>query len=650
MEKKKEEVLFWDGKYTGELQNNKVRDGYGLMEYFTGEKYEGFWKDDKWNGEGKYYWKNGDTYVGNFKDMKRSGFGKLMLHNGNYYEGDFADDKMHGCGIYKWANKDVYEGGFKNGARCGFGTMTYANGNTYIGQWRENDRTGTGEWISPTEGTKTGIWKEGNLITPFTSEELLMDRLARNYQRLLSNVEENFLYQSLLALELDKVKDVIKHHEEEIKNLSKKETSGVLSLIFKPKDPYLTLCQISKSYFDFSNKTAFTFKTLYDKIKLTNFGDTPVAFHLRSYSQKNHSVSFSPNSKTLGPGASVKIKVAVTPLKPATVTDVIVLELRGTKNEYAQHVLILYYKSQQLVEDYREFSYSEISTGRVVGQGSFGVVHVVTVGGQQYAVKEFRADFHKISEEDAEVALMYFRTELTLAKMLDHKNIVKFIGACMDYPHLCIVMEYVPLQGLDIVLQERRNKINWIMTLKFALDIARGMTYLHSCNVIHRDLKSSNLLVASLSPDAEANVKITDFGISRIVDRTRTGFVRTMTRDVGTILWSAPEVLKREKYTEKADVYSFGVIFWELVARYYAKTYKSPYSEIQHVRDVRKSITGGVQLQIPNDCPADVRILLKECWNLVYLQRPTFENIVQRLEEIIGGIVRENQLKSKLAK
>lgn len=92
--------------------------------------------------------------------------------------------------------------------------------------------------------------------------------------------------------------------------------------------------------------------------------------------------------------------------------DIIIIEVRGSKGEFAQHLAILYYKSQQLVEGYKKFNYADISTGRVIGQGSFGVVHLVEYQGQKLAVKEFQTDFKKISEQDAEVALMYFSKHL----------------------------------------------------------------------------------------------------------------------------------------------------------------------------------------------------------------------------------------------
>ncbi len=94
--------------------------------------------------------------------------------------------------------------------------------------------------------------------------------------------------------------------------------------------------------------------------------------------------------------------------------------------------------------------------------------------------------------------------------MLQHPNIVKLIGTCSQ-PKMCMVLEYVELGGLDKVLR-KTSSLSWKLVMHFLLDIAKGMQYLHHCNVINRDLKSSNLLVASMREDAQVNLKITDFG------------------------------------------------------------------------------------------------------------------------------------------
>jgi serine/threonine protein kinase len=124
--------------------------------------------------------------------------------------------------------------------------------------------------------------------------------------------------------------------------------------------------------------------------------------------------------------------------------------------------------------------------------------------------------------------------------MLNHPNIVKLIGTCTEIPHLCIILEYIPMGSLDCVMKDKANQFSWNLCLKFLDDIAKGMAYLHQCNIIHRDMKSLNVLAVSLEESAPIHAKITDFGVSRVMDRTKTGVLRTMTNHVGTVLWNAP--------------------------------------------------------------------------------------------------------------
>mmetsp|Transcript_4779 Transcript_4779/g.6670 ORF Transcript_4779/g.6670 Transcript_4779/m.6670 type:complete len:304 (+) Transcript_4779:1607-2518(+) len=294
--------------------------------------------------------------------------------------------------------------------------------------------------------------------------------------------------------------------------------------------------------------------------------------------------------------------------------------------------MYLTFKSEEVITNYKEFNYDEISTGKLIGQGSFGVVHLVDYHGTQLAVKEFIIDLKQMLAEDAEIALTQFRAEITLASMLNHDNVVKFLGACTKFPHLCLVMEYVPMKGLDKVLSDEALHISLRLAVNFIWDIAKGLEYLHRCNVIHRDIKSQNLLVVSLSDEGPVNIKVADFGISRVLDRTRTGFIRTMTNGVGTLLWSAPEVVNREKYTEKADVYSFGVVMWEILYRSLTGKYQAPYADVANMADVKKAIQTGDHLKIPSNCPTELRQIMLECWIKDFTKRPTLAEIVTRVD------------------
>ena len=241
------------------------------------------------------------------------------------------------------------------------------------------------------------------------------------------------------------------------------------------------------------------------------------------------------------------------------------------------------------------------------------------------AVKKF-LNMSKSGDEDP---LKYFRAELKLLHKLNrHPNVVKFYGACFEWPNLAIVMEYFPLKSLQEVLTNSQTHFRFYifvtsrprnlfiffffvlrlsfasfgLTCKCAIDISKGMLHIHAMDAIHRDLKSSNCLVNSISESSDVNVKIGDFGLSRFVSRTREGHTAKMTQGQGTIAYMAPEILKGDIYSKSSDVYSFGVILWELVNKFCTKLYSSPWSsQYSGNGDVEliKAIIQGRTLDLP---------------------------------------------------
>lgn len=147
---------------------------------------------------------------------------------------------------------------------------------------------------------------------------------------------------------------------------------------------------------------------------------------------------------------------------------------------------------------------------------------------------------------------------------LRHPNVVLFYGACVKYPNLGIVMEYCENKSLDILLANKSIDLPWDERKRIALEIATGMNYLHCFKpkpIIHRDLKSLNILI-----DECLRAKIGDFGWTRLK-------AEKMTKMIGSHQWMAPEVITGEQYSEKADIFSYGIILWEIAAR--EKPYKS---------------------------------------------------------------------------
>ncbi len=187
-------------------------------------------------------------------------------------------------------------------------------------------------------------------------------------------------------------------------------------------------------------------------------------------------------------------------------------------------------------------------------------------------------------------------------------------------PNLCIITEFVRKGNLKEILLNKGVKLAWNQRLHLLKSTALGVNYLHSlvpC-IIHRDLKPSNLLV-----DENWNVKIADFGFARIKEENA-----TMTR-CGTPCWTAPEVIRGEKYTEKADVYSFGIIMWEALTR------KQPFAG-RNFMGVSLDILEGRRPQIPPDSPDAFKKMIERCWHAKPDKRPSMEELLGFFTSLIG--------------
>lgn len=274
-------------------------------------------------------------------------------------------------------------------------------------------------------------------------------------------------------------------------------------------------------------------------------------------------------------------------------------------------------------------SFQELRLEEVIGIGGFGKVYRGSWRGELVAVKAARQD----PDEDISVTAESVRQEARLFAMLAHPNIIALKAVCLEEPNLCLVMEYAAGGPLSRALAGRRVPphvlVNW------AVQIARGMHYLH-CEalvpVIHRDLKSNNILL--LQPiegdDMEhKTLKITDFGLAREWHKT------TQMSAAGTYAWMAPEVIKASTFSKGSDVWSFGVLLWELL------TGEVPYRGIDCLAVAYGVAVNKLTLPIPSTCPEPFAQLMADCWAQDPHRRPDFASILQQLEAIEAQVQRE---------
>lgn len=270
-----------------------------------------------------------------------------------------------------------------------------------------------------------------------------------------------------------------------------------------------------------------------------------------------------------------------------------------------------------------EIPWEDLQVGERIGIGSYGEVYRADWNGTEVAVKKFL-----IQDLTGDV-LVQFKCEAEMMIRLRHPNVVLFMGAVTRPPNLSILTEFIPRGSLYRLLHRSGSQIDEKKRMKMALDVARGMNYLHTSHptVVHRDLKSPNLLV-----DKNWVVKVCDFGLSRLKYHTYLSSNST----AGTPEWMAPEVLRNEPSNEKCDVYSFGVILWELA------TLCVPWTGLNPMQVVGAVGFQNRRLVIPEDIDATVAQIIRDCWENDPRLRPSFSQLISRLKGLNRLVVQKN--------
>ncbi|CAH2224729.1 mitogen-activated kinase kinase kinase 12 isoform X1 [Pelobates cultripes] len=251
-------------------------------------------------------------------------------------------------------------------------------------------------------------------------------------------------------------------------------------------------------------------------------------------------------------------------------------------------------------EDSWEVPFEEIQDLQWVGSGAQGAVFLGKFHGEEVAVKKVR----DIKE-----------TDIKHLRKLKHPNIITFKGVCTQAPCYCILMEFCAQGQLYEVLRAGR-KVTPSLLVDWSMGIAGGMNYLHLHKIIHRDLKSPNMLITY-----DDLVKISDFGTSKeLSDKS------TKMSFAGTVAWMAPEVIRNEPVSEKVDIWSFGVVLWELL------TGEIPYKDVDSSAIIWGVGSNSLHLPVPSSCPDGFKLLLRQCWNSKPRNRPSFRQILLHLD------------------
>ncbi|XP_054821533.1 probable serine/threonine-protein kinase SIS8 isoform X2 [Prosopis cineraria] len=279
-------------------------------------------------------------------------------------------------------------------------------------------------------------------------------------------------------------------------------------------------------------------------------------------------------------------------------------------------------KSDSALDDVAEYEipWEDITLGERIGLGSYGEVYRGEWHGTEVAVKRF------LDQDISGESLEEFISEVRIMKRLRHPNVVLFMGAVTKPPNLSIVTEFLARGSLYRLIHRPNNQLDERRRLRMALDAARGMNYLHNCSpvIVHRDLKSPNLLV-----DKNWVVKVCDFGLSRMKHST---FLSSRST-AGTAEWMAPEILRNEPSNEKCDVFSFGVILWEL------STMQQPWGGMNPMQVVGAVGFQHRRLEIPDDMDPDIADIIRKCWQTDPKLRPSFAEIMAALKPLQKPII-----------
>ncbi|KAK6149546.1 hypothetical protein DH2020_017071 [Rehmannia glutinosa] len=260
---------------------------------------------------------------------------------------------------------------------------------------------------------------------------------------------------------------------------------------------------------------------------------------------------------------------------------------------------------------------------RELGSGTFGTVYHGKWRGSDVAIKRIKKSCFTGRQSEQERLTNEFWKEAEILSKLHHPNVVAFYGVVQDGPGgtLATVTEYMVDGSLRHVLLRKDRQLDRRKRLIIAMDAAFGMEYLHSKNIVHFDLKCDNLLV-NLKDPSRPICKVGDFGLSKIKRNTLvSGGVR------GTLPWMAPELLNgsSNKVSEKVDVFSFGIVLWEIL------TGEEPYANMHYGAIIGGIVNNTLRPTIPSYCDAEWRTLMEQCWAPNPAIRPCFTEIASRL-------------------
>ncbi|ELP85971.1 serine-threonine protein kinase, putative [Entamoeba invadens IP1] len=259
-----------------------------------------------------------------------------------------------------------------------------------------------------------------------------------------------------------------------------------------------------------------------------------------------------------------------------------------------------------------------------IAEGAMGKVYLGRYRSLPVAVKQYR--WSGLTENEYSSLKKSVISECNLMSKLRNPYVVNYVGSVTYIPQISLVMQYLVLGALSEFLHNTSRSflhLSFKLKVKVLLDTSKGMTFLHQNKILHLDLKPDNLLVNSLFPDSQCCIKITDFGTAALLSS------QIEEKGLGTPVYLAPESFTEDVYTEKSDIFSFGITCWEVFYQ------QEPYSEFKSIFEIKNFVKSGNRLKIDEKMPEELKRMTERCWDSTPEKRGNFEECTHVLEALV---------------
>ncbi|KAF9152322.1 hypothetical protein DFQ26_000934, partial [Actinomortierella ambigua] len=246
----------------------------------------------------------------------------------------------------------------------------------------------------------------------------------------------------------------------------------------------------------------------------------------------------------------------------------------------------------------------------VIGAGQYGIVYQCHYNARKAAIKKFKPHRYMPGE------LKIVEQEIAILQRLQYRHIIQFYGVLRDNNEISLITDFAEGGSLNQAIEDSRVA-DWHVKERIAQEIANGLAYIHHEGVIHRDLKSDNILLTRFM-----EVKLCDFGLA-VVKKASGSHTTDKLR--GTVRWLAPELLRAERpsYTNKSDIYALGIVMWEMAAMC-----TLPFKTIDNNFVVAVAVHGGERERLPDNTPPDYRRWVELCWKQDPSDRPQAHEVI----------------------